>query len=60
MTTVITITARHQNQPKICSFTYQHSAKTWLLISGFLPFSEDPNQYLNPFTGECAQLQIYR
>ncbi len=58
--TVITITARHLDQSQTREFTYHHSATTWLLLSGFLPLSEKPTQYLNPYTGEVADIQTYR
>ena len=39
-------------------FTLTHQAKSWLLLSGYLPLEEDDHTYLQPFTGCSAILTV--
>ena len=41
-------------------FTYAHNAKSWLLLSGYLPTAEDGKVFINVYTAEVATLEIQR
>jgi hypothetical protein len=39
-------------------FTLTHQAKSWLLLSGYLPTEEDEHRYVQHYTGCSAILTV--
>lgn len=58
--TTIKFKSRSLVHPENRHFTYASSARTWLILSGYLPTTNDPGTYINVYTAEIATLEILR
>lgn len=43
---------------EIHDFYFTHSAKSWLLLSGYLPSENDEHQFTQPYTGCTAYMEV--
>jgi len=41
-------------------FNFSHEARTWLLLSGYLPVDNEGNRYVNLFTSDEAHIYTVR
>lgn len=39
-------------------FYFSHTAKSWLLLSGFLPTEENDHKFVQPYTGAVAYMEM--
>lgn len=46
--------------PDSRTFYYMHTAKTWLLLAGYLPSESDESIYINLYTRDTAHVTLYR
>lgn len=46
--------------PKTCTYAHMHTAKTILLLSGYLPSEDDDDLFINMYTRETARVKLYR
>lgn len=58
--TTIRFENRIKPDPEDKVFSFAHNARSWLLLAGFLPTTEQPDVFINVYTGDKATLGVQR